>query len=321
MQHRRRWSAELSAAPVPPPNPPLPGWAERHAALAALAQRQLFFIGACPRSGTTWLQMLLDAHPQVSCRGEGHYPDSFGPKLHKAATEHNALLERKNRTILAEIGGYPKIEAPDLVHLLTTAILLGIDRQLQARPDRGAPCRAVGEKTPDNVRWFTDLRQAFPQAKFIHLVRDPRDILVSAWFHNLRLNPDWPTKHELQSFVRDNLKLVEQDVRLGERFGAAFPANYLCVSYETLTDAPDATALRLFYFLGVDATAGLAAGCVAAARFERLSGGRARGEAAAGSHFRRGVVGGWRDLLSPETNRYIVEHAGWMLARYGWPHS
>ena len=46
-------------------------WIEGQRNIEALAERQLFFIGGAPRSGTTWLQLLLDCHPEVSCRGEG----------------------------------------------------------------------------------------------------------------------------------------------------------------------------------------------------------------------------------------------------------
>ena len=34
-------------------------------------QPNLFFVLGAPKSGTTWLQYLLNAHPNISCRGEG----------------------------------------------------------------------------------------------------------------------------------------------------------------------------------------------------------------------------------------------------------
>src|ERR1700722_16518864 len=44
------------------------------AEIAALRRKQLFFIGGAAKSGTTWLQLLLDRHPAISCNGEGHFP-------------------------------------------------------------------------------------------------------------------------------------------------------------------------------------------------------------------------------------------------------
>jgi hypothetical protein len=46
-------------------------WAAQQQELLRLAGCQLFFAGGAPRSGTTWLQLLLDSHPEVCCRGEG----------------------------------------------------------------------------------------------------------------------------------------------------------------------------------------------------------------------------------------------------------
>jgi hypothetical protein len=48
-------------------------WSERQAEIADLANRQLFFVGGAPRSGTTRVQHIPDAHPDISYRGEGHF--------------------------------------------------------------------------------------------------------------------------------------------------------------------------------------------------------------------------------------------------------
>jgi Sulfotransferase family len=119
------------------------------------------------------------------------------------------------------------------------------------------------------VRWFAELRQLFPQARFILLVRNPRDVLISAWHHNARLSLAWAEAKDLQVFVREVVPIAEQNIRPGESFGAAWPAQFLCLSYEALTDAPEASLLRLFGFLGVSAKPELAACCAAAAAFER----------------------------------------------------
>jgi hypothetical protein len=299
-----------SASPVPPA-----GWEAQAATLAELAGRQLFFIGASPRSGTTWLQLLLDAHPAVSCRGEGHFGDSLAPALARLAREHNALIDRKNRRIFAEVGGYPLLEPADLDLLFGTAVLLALHRQSRTKPD----ARTVGEKTPDNVRIFPLLLRLFPRARFIHLLRDPRDVLVSAWHHNARLNPGWSDARDIQGFVREFLPVVMKDMETGEAFAAEWPDQCLRVTYEAMSADAPAAAGRIFGFLGVDAGTAVSDACVAAAEFVRLSGGRARGEEAATSHFRKGIAYGWRDVLTEETNRFVIDRLGPALARYAWP--
>ena len=56
-----------------------------HGELSALFGKQLFFIGGAAKSGTTWLQVLLDAHPSVSCTGENHFVTHLFPTLRKAS--------------------------------------------------------------------------------------------------------------------------------------------------------------------------------------------------------------------------------------------
>ncbi|MFP6691035.1 MAG: sulfotransferase, partial [Alphaproteobacteria bacterium] len=41
----------------------------------AVYAKPLFFICGAIKSGTTWLQLMLDAHPDIACRGEGHLPN------------------------------------------------------------------------------------------------------------------------------------------------------------------------------------------------------------------------------------------------------
>ena len=42
-------------------------------------KKHLFFIMAVPKSGTTWLQHLINGHPQMSCSGEGNFNHFMDP--------------------------------------------------------------------------------------------------------------------------------------------------------------------------------------------------------------------------------------------------
>src|SRR5581483_6350986 len=63
--------------------------------LGALSERQVFFVGGAPRSGTTWLQQLLDSHPQISCRGEGLFWRTFGEPL-------DGVIARRRETLACQ---------------------------------------------------------------------------------------------------------------------------------------------------------------------------------------------------------------------------
>jgi hypothetical protein len=98
----------------------LQGWAERQAELARLAERQLFFIGGAPRSGTTWLQQILDAHPDISCNGEGLFQKELATPLERMVAERSIALEAKNNRVFRHLGGYP-LPAPDDTEVLLWA--------------------------------------------------------------------------------------------------------------------------------------------------------------------------------------------------------
>ena len=53
---------------------------------------KVFFVCGAPKSGTTWLQRILDAHPQVCCSGEGHFITRFSSPVSKVVNTYNADL-------------------------------------------------------------------------------------------------------------------------------------------------------------------------------------------------------------------------------------
>ncbi len=261
-----------------------------HARIGALAATQVFFIGGSMKSGTTWLQLLLDAHPAVACKGESHVANHLARLLMQSLEQHNQFIAEKNRTIFKEIAGFPLYDHDDLAYLIASALLLGL-----AKADAGAPPAAIGEKTPDNVRLFDVLHAIFPRAKFIHLVRDGRDCAMSGWFHRQRCVPaGGRAPGALDDYVQMFAREWAKDLAEGAAFAEAHPSACRTVRYEDLVRDAGPALLPVFEFLGVPTDADTLAGCVAAGAFERLSGGRRRGQEDRGSFFRNGVPGDWR---------------------------
>jgi len=172
------------AAHVPPPEK----LAALHKTAAAASAKPLFFICDTIKSGTTWLQLMLNAHPEIACRGEGHLPNMLLPGLGKALKQYNSQIGFKNESIFNEIEGFPRFGDSHHYALFQTAVGL-----LLAQYD-GEEIRLIGEKSPDNVLALPLLSRLFPHAKFIHLIRDGRDAAVSGWFHNLRVSKEWVEK-------------------------------------------------------------------------------------------------------------------------------
>jgi hypothetical protein len=284
------------------------GWSDRTRRLAALAERRLFFVGGAPRSGTTWLQQMLDAHPQVCCRGEGLFLHHLTVPLERLMAERAPVIEGKNRELFGHTGGFPLHAPGDVEHLAATAILLALDRY-----NAGPECRAIGEKTPENVFFFPRLMAMFPDARCIGIVRDPRDVLSSAWHF-------FGKKHgqDIGSFIRAALPSMEAGARAMVAFAHAQPATCRLVTYESLRGNPAPVLAALFALLDVETDAAILDRIIAATTFAAATGGRAAGVAQEGSFFRRGIIGDWRETLPPEQNRAIFQVLGWMFADFGW---
>ncbi len=279
-----------------------------------LVSKQLFFVGGPIGAGTTWLQVLLDEHPQISCRGEGHFVTFLAGALQESVEDYNRYLMGKNAVIYRELEGYPLFETIEFNALHATAMLLLMRKQIG-----GKSVLAVGEKTPDNVRTFGGLRIAFPSAKFIHMLRDPRDCAVSGWYLGQRTSPAQMAAKfgDMSSYFRRYIEIWVSETLQGLEFGAQHPQQYIEVRYADLLEHSEAALQPVLSFLGVDAGLETARACIAGAEFQTLSRGRPRGSEDRSSHFRRGVVGDWVNHLDAEMNAYFLAKAGPLMERIG----
>ena len=62
---------------------------KNHERLARLLDREIVFIVGATRWGTAWVQQCLDAHPEICCKGEGHFTDVLFPMLAKVFDDDN----------------------------------------------------------------------------------------------------------------------------------------------------------------------------------------------------------------------------------------
>ena len=288
-------------------------WIGRQRDLAATAEKQLFFVGGAPRSGTTWVQQILDAHPEISCRGEGLFQKHFADPLDGLLAARRDVLNTKNTALFAHTGGYPVPEPEDADMLLGTAMLLSFNRQAS-----GKACRAIGEKTPENVFFYPRLRTLFPRAKLIAVARDPRDVLTSAWhfFHR-------PTAGEDESaakfaFIRLALPSLNDGARAMIELADRHPGDVMIVTYESLSRSPHLVVSNMYRFLGVADAAPLVADSVARTAFASQAGGRSAGAARNGAFLRKGVAGDWPSTLTPDMNDLVLSVLGWSFPRFGW---
>lgn len=270
-----------------------------------VAAHRVFFVVGCQKSGTTWVQHLLDAHPQIACGGEAHLTDVLAPALQDA-------LHLYNQT--------PKTNQALGNDELYAAIRLVADRLLCSYLDDAdnKQVLALGDKTPEAAMAIPALATLYPDARFVHIIRDGRDGAVSGWAHLKRLDQtdQFATFADYAGYFAENhWRGYIQAVRDAER---ALPGRVLEVRYEALHTEPESELRRVLALLGVSQDSDTISRCVEAASFDVQSGGRARGQELAESHFRKGIVGDWRNTFDDEAERRFEAAAGDLLRELGY---
>ncbi len=183
----------------------------------AEAPRPIYVLGL-PRSGTSLVEAMLARHPKVTAMGE-RAATGF---LLQDLIEKNLPFDNKAITRFVE----------------------GDKDFLPACPDGTL---AYVDKMPENYRYIGFLRAAYPDAKFIHVKRDPRDVALSMW----------------KSHFSGRALSYTYDLRaMAHRFGlyakfmthwtSLYPDAILTVNYEELVSDPTAASQKLAQFCGLD---------------------------------------------------------------------
>jgi hypothetical protein len=102
------------------------------------------------------------------------------------------------------------------------------------------------EKSPENIRRIDYLFRLFPQAHFIHMIRDPRDTLASMKQQAATHKPYWD-KFTAEVTGPEWVKCIECGKQWRDR-----PERYIEVQYEQLVAEPEAVLREVLAFLGED---------------------------------------------------------------------
>jgi hypothetical protein len=201
----------------------------------------LFIVGS-PRSGTTFLCSVLNAHPLIQLTNECRVFALLKDTL-DAANKRPDLLspicrERFSAFSQRTLGAW--VERFYREELNITAPVWGDKHPSYADPTVLSGRTGSIERLPRSGSCLRVIRELLPQARFIHIHRDPRHVANSL----LR-------KHWIGS-VEDGIRVWEQYVGEIIDFFEEIPADRaLTVSYRTVIEDPDATAASIGHFLGL----------------------------------------------------------------------
>lgn len=205
-----------------------------------------FFIVGAPRSGTTLLRIMLDRHPDLAIPPESH----FIPRLWARRRRYgkDGIVEERE-LFLHDLASDPRfrewgipIEAvrEELSSSSAPPLADAIDAAFFAYAKHMGKSR-WGDKTPGYSRHITLLALLFAEARFIHLLRDGRDVVLSQQAVRHQHPGPAPAAYVWGRRVRATR-------RVGEALGSH---RYAELRYEDLLDDQVGELQRMCDFLGL----------------------------------------------------------------------
>lgn len=272
-----------------------------------------FFVTGSPKSGTTWLGHLLNAHPQVSCKGEACV-HAFTQPLEKIINEYNDMLV-KRAGMFSESNDFPPIRQEEMLSLMRYFV----DMRLTTIVDpKKTQLRFLGEKDPAHAEHFPVMNLLYPDGKFIHIIRDGRDVMLSAYHNNLKNDTPGVKESGIDGFMGEAARQWGSLLKRARETAPLLGDRYIEVRYELLLSDPTTHLKRLLDFLGADSREEILQACIDAASFEKLSKGRAQGQEDSKSFFRKGVANDWKNHMSDEQVQRFDTYSGGMLRQLGY---
>ncbi len=183
-------------------------------------QPHIFVVGA-PRSGTTLVKLILDAHPHLISPGYETaffmFKDIFSFKFESFSPDELQEMRQQCR---------------DIIEFFDQFTLKFLQKKGGSR---------FVEKTPPHVLRLSFLVKYFPKAQFINVVRDGRDCFCSARHHrNVVQNS------HIKRYARYWKRCINARLKLGQH------PNILDIKYEKLVTEPEPEIKRLMAFLQED---------------------------------------------------------------------
>jgi tetratricopeptide (TPR) repeat protein len=190
------------------------------------------FLLSFPRSGTTFLEVVLDGHPRVA-----------------SLDEHELLIDavREMMTDPRDLSALIHASEADLQRLREAYW----ERVREGEVDVSG--KVFVDKYPMNTLKLPLIARLFPNAKILFVQRDPREVVLACFRRRFRTNP---STYELLT-LPGAAALYDITMGVGELMRPVFGANWRDVRYETLVADFGAQTRAICEFLGLEWIEGL----------------------------------------------------------------
>lgn len=280
-----------------------------------LIDQPIIFVIGSPRGGTTWLQALLGSHPEIVTGQESHLFWRYVLPLHEGWQWSLATMSQDKRYI--GLASYlTQEEFDEWVRNFVYTVLSKLEG---AKP--GA--RFILEKTPAHTLYLDLISYYLPTARFIHIIRDGRDVVASlmaagkSWGHRWAPANAGAAARQWKTHTLAGLR------------GQAFGERYTEVRYESLLANGVQELSRLFKFLQIACSPDQIAQILESQSFERQKRTGLESEAIIrrgevlqrgdvrlrepDGFYRRGGTRDWRTELTFLDRQFVYHEAGDLL--------
>ena len=213
------------------------------------------FLVGCPRSGTTMLKRMVNAHPLVAITRETHWIPRFYEKQRGVTAEGNITPRLVDKLFEHHRFEQMKFKREKLQSLLDRNPEINYSKLVSQIFDHYGERKnkpIVGDKTPNYVRKIPVLHKLWPSARFVHLIRDGREVWLS--IKNWRMAEK--SAGQFSTWQSDPLVTTalwwKALVGMGRRDGAKLDESlYQEVQYQNLVIHPEQSCKQLSNFLNL----------------------------------------------------------------------
>lgn len=273
------------------------------------SNREVLFIIGSPRSGTTWLQLLLAQHPGVATNKETQLFTQYVKRL------QDRWLEELREAEAGTTNGLSRIMSE---HEFLFAVKGFCDRVLDKLAEDVPDAQVVLEKSPEHGLHAETILSLYPEAWFLHIVRDPRAV-SNSFRHAAAKWWAWAPSGPIETTRRWRKNV------LAGRHVASLTPRYHEIRYEDLSDRGDEVLLGILNWLGLSGGPEFCQQAIAACDIERLrrgSGGSTTQPWEVGKEpegfFRAGKQHGWVEDLPASDVGLIEYEAGDLMLELGY---